>query len=267
MDPFGESPEGPAEAGLLLHELTRDEASARAGENLLVLPVGATEQHGRHLPLGTDSLLAEHIARAAAQDALAKAPVLVTPTLPFGSSHHHLPFGGTASLGTERYYGALADVVESLIGSGFRRIFILNGHGGNHELVQLVARDLALRHPVNLAAASYWEIARTALIEADPASSPLIPGHAGLFETSLVLAIRPSLVRELPAGLGTAERQLPTARLPYRAELHGSWQDIAGFTDRPDLASRERGERYLGIIVPLVRDAFVEFSGMPLPDP
>ncbi len=85
--------------------------------------------------------------------------------MPFGSSHHHLPFGGTMSLSTETYYRAIYDLTESLITSGFRRIFILNGHGGNHELVQLVARDLALKHPANIAAGSYWTIAWDALVE------------------------------------------------------------------------------------------------------
>ena len=96
---------------LLLHELTRVEAAARAPEALVVLPVGATEQHGPHLPLATDTLIVEHVARAAADVASRDIDVLVTPTLPFGSSHHHLPFGGTISMTTERYYGALRDMV------------------------------------------------------------------------------------------------------------------------------------------------------------
>ena len=148
---------------LLLHEITRQETASRATNALVVLPVGATEQHGPHLPLGTDFLIVEHITRAAAQEARRSIDVLVAPTLPFGSSHHHLPFGGTISLSTERYYGALIDMTESLIESGFRRVFILNGHGGNHEIIQLVARDLSLKHAVNLGAASYWDLAREAL--------------------------------------------------------------------------------------------------------
>jgi creatinine amidohydrolase len=179
---------------LLLHEITRGEAAARAAAALVVLPVGATEQHGPHLPLGTDSLIVEHIARAAAVTAREEIDVLVTPTLPFGSSHHHLPFGGSVSMATERYYGALSDMAESLVVDGFRRIFILNGHGGNHEIIQLVARDLALRHAVNLGAASYWDLARTTLNEGAPGLPGHYPGHAGHFETSLIMALRPDLV-------------------------------------------------------------------------
>ena len=91
---------------LLLNELTREEARSIAPDTLLVFPVGATEQHGPHLPVGTDHLTVEHIARAAAAEIAASVPVVVAPTMPFGSSHHHLPFGGTMSLSTENYFRA-----------------------------------------------------------------------------------------------------------------------------------------------------------------
>src|SRR5438034_9863512 len=126
---------------LLLHEFTRTELAALAPDALLVLPTGAIEQHGPHLPIGTDFFAVEHVTRTAAAEAAAQIPVLVTPTMPFGSSHHHLPFGGTMSLSTETYYRVIYELAESLIVSGFRRMFIVNGHGGNNELIQLVARD------------------------------------------------------------------------------------------------------------------------------
>jgi creatinine amidohydrolase len=249
----------------LLHEINRGEAHARAPEALLILPVGATEQHGPHMPLGTDFLLVEHVSRAAAQAARADVDVLVAPTLPFGSSHHHLPFGGTLSIATAHYYAALSDLVESLITDGFRRVFIINGHGGNHELVQLVVRDLALRHPVNLAAASYWDLARAAVVSAGAAPPAMIPGHAGIFETSLILALRPELVRRTPPHRDEEEitrASIPPA--PFRAERSGFWTSIEGFTDSPDHASAERGQRLLELIVPAVAGAFVQFARMPL---
>src|SRR5215813_2588841 len=123
---------------LLLHELTRAELQELAPHALVVLPTGAIEQHGPHLPVGTDFFAVEHVARTAAAEIAAQIPALVTPTMPFGSSHHHLPFGGTMSLSTETYFRAMFDLAESLIISGFRRIFIVNGHGGNDELIQLV---------------------------------------------------------------------------------------------------------------------------------
>jgi creatinine amidohydrolase len=244
---------------LLLEEMTRDEARALAPGALLVLPVGATAQHGPHLPVGVDSYAVTQIARAAAAEAAQQLPVLVAPTLPFGSSHHHLPFGGTLSLGTETYYRVLTDLAESLIVCGFQRIFILNGHGGNSELIQLVARDLALKHPAHLAAAPYWSIAWDALVVAQAHANAGLPGHAGTFETSLILALHPDLVREPRPHRDAPAGDDPRGFQPYRAELHGAWQRIDGYTDSPDQAGAELGQRYLALIVREVARALMEF--------
>jgi len=244
---------------LLLEEFTREELRAMAPDTLVVLPVGAIEQHGPHLPVGTDRLAVEHIARAAAAEAAGQISVVVAPTLAFGSSHHHIPFGGTLSLSTETYYRVLIDLAESLIASGFRRIFILNGHGGNSELIQLAARDMALKHPAHLAAAPYWTIAWDALVAEQAHTSAGLPGHAGTFETALILALRPELVheprphRDAPAGSD------PRDHSPYRAELHGAWRQIDGYTDSPDQADASHGRRYLAAIVHEVARALVEF--------
>ncbi len=249
----------------LLHEITRVEAASRAGDALVVLPVGATEQHGPHLPLGTDLLIVEHIARTAADGVQNGLDVLVTPSLPFGSSHHHLPFGGTVSLSTERYLGALNDMVESLIIDGFRRIFMLNGHGGNHEIIQLVARDLSLRYPANIAAASYWDLAREAMATREPDLPGHFPGHAGFFETSLILALRPELVQSpLPQRSAAELERVAIPETAYRAERHGFWEGIDGHTDSPHAATAEQGRELLDIIVPTVSAAFLEFGKLPL---
>lgn len=246
----------------LLQNLTRNESRALAPDALLVLPLGATEQHGPHLPLATDLMLVEHVGRAAAELAAESAPMVVAPTLPFGSSHHHLPFGGTISLATRSYLDALADAVSSLIESGYRRVFLLNGHGGNQELALLVARDTALAQRANVAAASYWDIGRSALAALEPTAS-LIPGHAGIFETSLMAAVRPELVRSAPTARDH-DSDLSSSRSSFRSEVHGAWQVIAGYTDRPAEASAERGRAYLGAIVPAVAAAFIEFHAMPV---
>ncbi|RIK29460.1 MAG: creatininase, partial [Chloroflexi bacterium] len=245
---------------LLLEELTRDEARQLAPEALLVWPVGALEQHGPHLPVGTDHLTVEYLARTAAQQAAAQIPVLVAPTLPFGSSQHHVPFGGTMSLSTEGYYRILYELVESLIAGGFRRFFIVNGHGGNHEIVQLVARDLALKHPASLAAASYWTVAWDALVALEAHLPGRLPGHAGAFESSLMLALRPELVREpRPHREQVASSDSRSFYRPYRAEHHGSWQAIDGYSDSPDRGTAERGQAYLAATVEALAAAMVEF--------
>lgn len=242
------------------NEQTRERLKELAKTALVVLPVGATEQHGPHLPVGTDSFAVERIAVESAQKASDRIDVVVTPTLPFGSSQHHLQFGGTLSLTTETYYRVLVDLVESLITDGFKAIFILNGHGGNSELIQLAARDVALRLPASVGAAPYWTIAWDALVAAGIHQGGRMPGHAGRFETSVVQALRPELVveprpsRELPEGI--AELRMAA---PYRAEHHGWWGSIDGYTDSPALGTPELGELALEAVTGAVGDAFVEF--------
>jgi creatinine amidohydrolase len=244
----------------LFAEMNREQLRAAAGESLAVMPIGATEQHGPHLPSGTDMFAVESVARAAAARASGEIPVIVTPTLPFGSSHHHFIFGATLSLSTGTYYRVLCELVESLITDGFTRIFLVNGHGGNHELAELAARDMALRHPARVAAASYWTAAWSELAAIGAHRGRRLPGHAGDFETSLVLALRPELVAaERPHREGVFESDPAGFHPPYRAERHGWWRDIDGFTDSPDRATPENGARFHTAVVAALARAFVEF--------
>lgn len=242
------------------NELTRERLQALAPEALIVLPVGATEQHGPHLPVGTDTFAVQQIASDAAEVASSEITTILAPALPFGSSHHHLPFGGTFSFSTETYYRVLVELLESLVAGGFKKAFILNGHGGNSELIQLAARDVARANPISVAAAPYWTIAWDSLVAAGIHNQGKLPGHAGRFETSLVMAMRPELVveprphRDFPEASGE-----PRVASPFRSEHHGSWQAIDGFTDSPDLGTAETGNRAIELTVAAVSRAFVTF--------
>jgi creatinine amidohydrolase len=247
-------------SSLLLHELTREEARAIAPDTLIVFPTGATEQHGPHLPVATDCMAVEHIAREAARHSAQSIPVIVAPTQPFGSSHHHLPYCGTMTLSTEVYYKLVFELCESLVSGGFQRIFIVNGHGGNNELVQLVARDLALKYPVQVAAASYWVAAWDALCAAKGDDPGRLPGHAGAFETSLVMALRPDLVREpRPHRDNPRGSAVNDGMASVRIERSGYWQAIEGYSDSPDLADAEKGRRYLAAAVDAVAKSLQDF--------
>jgi creatinine amidohydrolase len=233
----------------LFAELNREQLRALAPDALALLPIGATEQHGPHLATGMDFLTIESIAAEAARQATV--PVVIAPTLPFGSSHHHFVFGATLSLSTETYYRVLYELCESLVTDGFKRIFLLNGHGGNHELAELAVRDIVLKHPVRAAAGSYWRIAGEDL----RAAVDRFPGHAGEFETSLMLALRPDLVAPEPPARDTPAH----VALPYRVESHGWWKDTDGFTDSPAKADAARGKQYFDIVTASVARALVSF--------
>jgi creatinine amidohydrolase len=241
-------------------EQNREALRDLAPESLLVMPLGATEQHGPHLPSGTDTFAVESIARDSAEVAAGQIPIVLTPALPFGSSAHHLIYGATLSLSTETYYNVLRDLLESLVQSRFTKIFLVNGHGGNHELAQLAARDVALQHPVRVAAGSYWTIAWDALTAARVHENRRLPGHAGDFETSVMLSLRPELVSVIRPHRDDVESSDPRRfEAPWRNEKHGFWTDIEGFTDSPDQASADKGTGYRKIVVRAVADAFLDF--------
>jgi creatinine amidohydrolase len=243
----------------LFAELNREQLKA-ASDAVVILPLGATEQHGPHLPTGTDTFQIELVAREAAQLASERVPVIVTPTLPFGSSHHHFVFGGTLSFSTETYYRILRDLVESLVTDGFTKIFLLNGHGGNHELVQLAARDVILTHNARVAAGSFWLIAWRALAEAEAARGLSIAGHAGQFESSLMLSLRPDLVQqERPTRENLPPVDMSSFEAPWRHEQHGWWKSMDGYTDNPAAATAETGTSLRKVIVESVAQSFVDF--------
>lgn len=241
-------------------EMNREQLRAAAADWLVVLPIGATEQHGPHLPTGTDFFTIQAVAEESARIASAEIPVIVTPALPFGSSDHHLMFGATLSLSTETYYKVLRELVESLVTDGFRRIFLLNGHGGNHELAELAARDVALRREANVGAGSYWAMAWDGLVAVDGHVGRRLPGHAGDFETSMIMALRPDLhLGPLPHRDGVWDTDARVRVAGWRTELHGAWKAIDGYTDSPDQATAENGRRFFAAIAAEVAKALVVF--------
>src|SRR3978361_442177 len=123
---------------------------ARRGA-IVILPVASLEQHGPHLPVEVDSMLGETVAARTAQKVLAKGqPVLVLPMLWTGLSEHHMSFGGTVTLDNATFAALIEGVVRSVLRHGFRRIVLLNAHGGNEHALRTITDDLTpkLRGPI-----------------------------------------------------------------------------------------------------------------------
>jgi creatinine amidohydrolase len=244
---------------VLLAELRRQDATAIAqAGGVAVLPLGATEQHGPHLPVATDTLHAEAVARRAAEALAGRVPVVVAPALPYGCSAHHVAFGGTMSLSAQTLLGVLSDLGASLVDSGFRRIFLLNGHGGNHHVTVQAAQDLAVAHGVDAAAASWWHLAAADLIASGALEHGNLPGHAGAFETGLVLALRPELVVDPPQR--AASPGLYSFDEPLKLALRDSWAAIDGWSDSPAAGRAPDGEAHLDIAATAVASAIERFA-------
>jgi creatinine amidohydrolase len=245
-----------------LGDLTAEDVARTAPDAVLVIPIGATEQHGPCLPMRTDALLVERVLAAGLTRLRDTRPIVVSPALPFGHSQHHL-FAAAASLRPETLLAVLRDLLDSAYRSGFRRVFVINGHGGNDECIRLAVKDGVNRHPMVLAACSYWDLV-------DPEwrrEQEHVPGHAGAFETSLMLALAPELV--ITERLGSAEpgptavheRGIAPGVTVARA---GDWAASGGYTDRPDGATASAGEALLDDLAERMANALDRFCRLPL---
>lgn len=167
------------------------QAKSAAGA-ILILPIGSTEQHGPHLPTGVDYLLVSEVAqRTAAELEAAGTPALVAPVMPFGLADHHMSFGGTFTLEESAFRAVLASLVRSGVRQGFRKIVLLNGHGGNVHAVISAAAELSDELGVSVVASTYWLAAPGfAQILEDQSSVQ----HACEAETSMMLVVAPELV-------------------------------------------------------------------------
>src|SRR5215213_2522243 len=170
---------------MLLHEMKWPEVAALSKDTPVVIPIAALEQHGRHLPVFTDSLLLGEVVRRAAERRGDR--VLFAPLLWLGNSHHHLDFPGTLSAAPRTYLDLLGDLLENVLVHGFRRVLLLNGHGGNIVPMQQAIFEARQRHRARtdllLLAATYWPLGSRP-DEVDPHFQQAQMGHACEWETS-----------------------------------------------------------------------------------
>jgi creatinine amidohydrolase len=230
--------------------LRADELRERARDDAIVIvPVGAMEQHGPHLPVEVDALLAETIALKTAQLMAKTTPVVVLPCLWTGMSEHHMSFGGTISLAFPAFSALLTDVCRSLVRHGFRRIVLLNGHGGNDSGLRVIADELSPLLNVGIVHFTYWHAAEQAIAALLDRQKRLL--HACEAETSMVMALRPELVpldrlalAETPASPELDELVGPGFYRWRSLEARGT-SGVVGF---PTAASSEKGRRLLEAI-------------------
>lgn len=215
-----------------------------SGITTVILPLGATEQHGPHLPLGTDTIRAEALADRLSERLSCS---LVAPALPFGCSDEHAGFAGLIGLEAETLAAVILDCARRVSGWGARRLILLSAHGGNGralplavELIERELPDLAVWAPENLGsiAKSILEVALE-----DGVSPEALGIHAGEGETSEMLHLRPELVRSGAAAPGyTGDMEAVLEKLHA-----GGLKPVTkgGVLGDPARAEANRGERYL----------------------
>jgi creatinine amidohydrolase len=211
---------------------------------IVILPVAAIEQHGPHLPVEVDSILGETVAaRTAEKLQAAGEEVVVLPVLWTGLSEHHMSFGGTITLDNATFAAVVEGVVKSVVRHGFRRIALLNAHGGNENALRTIVDDLTPKLGVPIIQFTYWYAAAVAIGKILETQGGL--QHACEAETAMMMAVRPDLV---------AKDRIPLAKsntTPDLSDLVGGgvymWRSIgsrsgSGVIGNPEAASKEKGE-------------------------
>lgn len=251
-------------------ELTSPEIAALDRERtVVVLPIGSVEQHGNHMPLGTDTILAQAVALEAAS---ALADVVVLPPPWYGFSAHHMRFAGSVSLRAETLMAVCEDIVGSVVTHGFRRVLIVNGHGGNNGVIDVLASTLGHKHygAARIATLTYFALAREE-IAALRKSLPGGMGHACEFETSMVQHLRAELVK-----IDRAETTYPDPGSTFlTTDLLGSqavrvYHDFAdlsqsGTLGDPSHASPEAGAKFFAVSVNALKRFIEDFRGWTIP--
>jgi creatinine amidohydrolase len=233
---------------LFLERMTWPEVQAEVegGRDTVVAPLGAVEQHGPHLPLGTDAMFGDEIGRAAAE----RLNAFLAPTIPVGCSHHHLAFAGTISLEEETYYRVVGDIVKALASHGFKRIVLLPTHGGNFRpLGEALARLGPLEGVKVIAFTDVGVLASAMMATGAELGITAAEGgiHAGEWETSMMLALRPELVRMERADSGYVG-DLASGMQRFFSEGVHVLADNGVFGD-PRRASAAAGKKYIERLV------------------
>ena len=218
--------------------LTTTDDERDAGADVALLPVGSHEQHGPYLPLATDTLIACAIARGIA----AAYPVRRLPPITISCSHEHAAWPGTVSISARTLAAVVADIAESARRGGIRKLVVVNGHGGNYVLGNVVqeagpaGREMAL-FPTEL---DWADAAADAGLQTPLASDM----HAGELETSLLLHAHPELVRP---GSAAADHLADDRRHLLTSGMAGYTR--SGIVGRPSLASAVKGAAVLASLV------------------
>ena len=206
----------------------------------VVFPVAALEQHGHHMPLFTDSLLLGEVVRRVTGDFHDR--LLFAPLQWLGNSDHHLDFAGTLSAPPRVYLELLSGLLENFLAHGFRRLVLLNGHGGNIVPIDQVVFETRQRHrsrdDLLLLGATYWLLGSRP-IDDEPKLEQDRMGHACEWETSMMLRLDPKLVRDI-----TRIEPIPPGRSFEPASRGWVTQDrsVPGHIGDPRAASAEKGE-------------------------
>jgi creatinine amidohydrolase len=204
-----------------------------------VVPVGSMEQHGPHLPFQVDTFVSSRLA----EDLEKSMPeILLLPPIWSGVSAHHMDFPGSITVRAKVFIDLLHDICASLHHHGFRRIVLLNGHGGNRSSLEVLGQELFVKFGLTVNTLAYWDLVPD-LVKSLKKSNSKGMGHSGELETSLMLYLAPQWVnqRDIPQGLLGVEDEGPTEGIKRYVNMkEHSEQGVIGM---PSAATPEIGAK------------------------
>ena len=236
-------------------ELKSPELDAMSRDTVVIVPTAAIEQHSIHLPVSTDTTIADGLSTRL--DEACDNRLLVLPTFWLGCSKHHMPFTGTISAELDTWSAAVFDIVNSIIQHGFHKVIVLNCHGGNGAILSTTLEKVKYAHPnTTVLGCTYWSPAGEAMAKVRESEFGGM-GHAGEMETSLML-VRPDLV---DMDKATPDVNLRPSRFTQmdmlsgpKVTLHHTYNDLTqtGAFGDPTLGNAVKGQRFIDAIIPVL---------------
>jgi len=238
---------------MIWDQLTSPEIDALNRNIPVILPVAAIEQHGSHLPLSTDRMIGEYFCHQLHEDIPDK--VLILPMISVGCSEHHMDFCGSLTLQHDTFLRQAEDILHSVASHGFKNLIIFNSHGGNLGIGQVIVEHFGKRHPeCKVVLVTWWKIAGEALFELNETGAGGV-GHAGEFETSLMMKIAPELVHHDKIMEKQTRQSFDWATGDLlrgsKASLYQSFRTMTpnGVFGDPRMVSAEKGQKITDIVI------------------
>ena len=236
---------------MIWDNLTTEETKKISKTTPVIVLLCATEQHGPHLPLSTDRLIGEHFLHEL--NRLMEKEVILLPVIPIGCSEHHMDFSGSLTFKHATFKTLVEEMVESMVVHEFKNFLFLNSHGGNQGIGQVILETLGNKYSdCQFSLITWWKIAGDELKKINESGSGGT-GHAGEFETSLMLHIAPKLVREQHVKPVTNQQFDPLVGDMINAPKFSYFQTIKqisanGVVGNPSFSTKKQGEKISQIV-------------------